>query len=227
MGGLKICNFTEIIMKILKVNPENLRESQRAIEEAVGVIRRGGSVIFPTDTVYGLGADATNEEAIKKIFRIKKRPETRPVSLMISDLETAKQLSFFDKKTEEMLLSIWPAPVTILLQKKYNLPEIITAGQKTIGLRIPNYKLAHFLVVKCGVPIVASSANISGQPASTNISKVLSQFEKADLRPDLILNAGDLKFAEPSTVLDLSVGKPKINRVGPVSKDKLFEIIGV
>lgn len=214
-------------MKILKINPENLRGSLGAINKAVNTIRRGGVVVYPTDTVYGLGADATNEKAVQQIFNIKKRPANRPVPLIISDLEMAKRMAFLDKRIEETLLSVWPGPVTVLLQKKFNLPEIITANLKTIGLRIPDYKIAHYFVVQCGVPITATSANISGQSLSNKIEEVLSQFKNMPHVPDLVLDAGDLNFSEPSTILDLSNGKPTVIRVGPVNKDKLFEIIGV
>lgn len=215
-------------MKILKINPENLRESRQAIEEAVSVIKGGGVIVFPTDTVYGLGADAANEGAVRKVFRIKQRPEDKPVPLLISDLEMAKKVSYFDKRIEKILLSVWPGPVTVLLQAKGGtLPWLITVGQQTIGLRIPDYKIAHFLVVKCATPLVATSANISGEPSSNKIAEVMAQFEKARSKPDLVLDAGDLKFVEPSTVLDLSKGKPIITRVGLVNKKKLFDIIGV
>jgi len=215
-------------MKILKINPENLRESRQAIEEAVSAIKKGGIVVFPTDTVYGLAADATNEAAVRKIFKIKKRPEDKPVPLLISDLEMAKKLSYFDKRVEKILLSIWPGPITVLLQAKGGvLPWLVTAGRQTIGLRIPDYKIAHFLTAKCGVPLVATSANISGKPSSNKISGVIAQFEKAGYKPDLILDAGDLKHTEPSTVLDFSKGKPIITRVGLVNKKKLFDIIGI
>jgi L-threonylcarbamoyladenylate synthase len=214
-------------MKILKINPENLRESREAIEEAVGVIKRGGTIIYPTDTVYGLGCDATNGEAVKKVFKIKKRPEDKPVPILISDLEMVKQLAYFDKKTKKILLSIWPGPVTALLEKKSVLPELVSAGKQTIALRIPDYKITHYIVAKCGAPLVATSANITGQPPSNKISEVLAQFENSAYKPDLVLDAGDLKFAEPSTILDLSKSKPMITRVGAVNKKKLFEIIGV
>lgn len=215
-------------MKILKINPENLRESKQAIEEAIDVIKKGGTIIFPTDTVYGLGCDATNEKAVERIFRIKKRPENKPIPVLISDIEMAKQFSYFDKSAEKILLSVWPGPVTVVLQKKINsLPELVSAGKATVGLRIPDYKIAHFLTAKCNVPLAATSANITGKPASNEIDKVLGQFEKMSSRPDLVLDAGDLKFAAPSTILDLSKGKPIITRVGSVNKKKLFEIIGI
>ncbi len=222
-------------MEILKVNPENLRESGEAIEKAARVIRLGGVVIFPTDTVYGLGCDATSEAAVRKVFKIKNRSEDKPVPIIITDLEMAKKIACFDSRTEEMLLSVWPGSITILLEKKQfffanpemKLASLVAGDKKAIALRIPDYKIIHYLAVKCGVPLVATSANISGQPASTKIKEVLGQFEKGSVKPDLILDAGDLKFSQASTILDLSKGKPMITRVGAVNKKKLFEIIGI
>jgi L-threonylcarbamoyladenylate synthase len=214
-------------MRILKVNPENLRESKEAIEEAVRVVSKGGVIIYPTDTVYGIGCDATNEDAIKRVFRIKKRQEDKAVPLLVSDLEMARKVAHFNDRIEKMLLSVWPGPITVLLSKKYSLPRIVVGSKPTIALRIPDYKMTHYMLVLCGVPLVATSANLSGQPSSNKIEEVIEQFKKADLRPDLVLDAGDLKFSEPSTILDLSTGKPIITRVGLVNKKKLFEIIGI
>jgi L-threonylcarbamoyladenylate synthase len=214
-------------MRIFKVNPENLRESKEAVEEAVRVVSKGGVIIYPTDTVYGIGCDATNEEAVKRVFRIKKRHEDKAVPLLVSDLEMAKKSAYFNEKVEKMLLSVWPGPITVLLSKKHSLPRIVTGNKPTVALRIPDYKITHYMVVLCGVPLVATSANISGEPSSNRIEEVIEQFRKSDLRPDLVLNAGDLKFSEPSTILDLSKGKPIITRVGLVNKKKLFDIIGV
>jgi len=222
-------------MKILKVNSENLRESREAIEEAVQVIKLGGTIIFPTDTVYGLGCDATSNAAVKKIFKIKSRPENKPMPVIITDLDMAKKIAYFDERVEEMLLSVWPGPITILLEKKQfffsnpemKLADLVAGDKKTIALRIPDYKIIHYLAVKCGIPLVATSANISGQPASTKINEVLRQFEAGNVKPDLILDAGDLKFSQASTILDLSKGKPMITRVGAVNKKKLFDIIGI
>lgn len=214
-------------MKILKVNPENLRDSEEAIVEAAKIMLSGGTVVFPTDTVYGLGCDATNEYAVKKVFKIKGRKETKPMAIIVRDLEMAKKVAFVDKRLEKALNIIWPGAVTAVLWRKYKLPEILTAKEQTIGLRIPDYKLTHLLAENMGRPYVATSANISGRQATTKIDEVLEYFKESFLKPDLILDAGDLKFCEPSTVLDLSKAKPKIVRIGPVNKDKLLEILSI
>ena len=111
--------------------------------------------------------------------------------------------------------------------RKYKLPEILFSNKQTIGLRIPDYKLTHLLSENMGRPYVATSANISGEQATTKIDEVLKYFEKNYLKPDLVLDAGDLRFCEPSTVLDLSTEKPKIVRIGPVDKKKLMEILSI
>jgi len=214
-------------MKILKVNPENLRESEEAIVEAAKTMLAGGTVVFPTDTVYGLGCDATQESAVQKIFKIKKRDIKKPLSVIVRDAAMAKKVAFIEKKIERALGVVWPGAITVLLWRRHKLPAILTAGKETIGLRIPDYKFTHLLSENMGRPYVATSANLSDEPATTKISRVLAYFEKSFLKPDLILDAGDLKFCEPSTVLDLTAPKPKIVRIGPVDKKKLMEILSV
>lgn len=214
-------------MKILKVNPENLRDSEDAIIEAAKVMLGGGTVVFPTDTVYGLGCDATNESAILKVFKIKGRSEAKPLGVVVRDVLMAKKIATIERKIDRALEVVWPGAVTVILWRKYKLPEILTAREQTIGLRIPDYKLIHLLSENMGRPFVATSANISGEQATTKINQVIKYFEKNSYRPDLILDAGDLKCCEPSTVLDLTGEKPKIVRIGPVNKDKLLEILSI
>lgn len=214
-------------MNIIKVDPENLRASQYGVEKAKDFILRGGVVIAPTDTVYGLVADATDEYAARRVFKIKQRAQTKPLPVIVRDAEMAGQLACIDKRLEGILSMIWPAAVSVVLRKKFNLPEIVTAGKNTIALRYPDYKLLHYLIQSVGKPLIATSANISGLQPSTKINDVVGQFRAALLRPDLILDAGDLKFSEPSTVLDLSGEKPKIIRIGPVNPRKLMEILSI
>jgi len=214
-------------MKKVKVNINNLRDSVDALVDAVRVIKMGGAIIYPTDTVYGIGCDATNKEAVDRLFRIKKRPLTKPMPVIARDMDMVKELAWFDTKTEKILEKIWPGPVTVVLHKKHSLPDIVTADKLTVGIRVPDYKLIHYLMEVAGVPLVATSANISGEQPSHKIKDVLTQMDKELPQADLVLDGGDLSGSEPSTVLDLSSDEPKIIRIGPVKPKKLMEILSI
>jgi len=198
---------------------------ERVIELAVGIIKRGGSIVYPTDTVYGLGVNALKPYAVERLFKIKKRPETKPAPIMVKDIAMAKQLAYIDAKTEKALQQVWPGQVTVVLEKRDIVPDILTAGRKTVGLRIPNHYFTQLLMANLNEPVTATSANFSGQPALSSADEIIRIFEKAYPRPDLILDAGELPPSPPSTVLDLTSSQPKITRVGPITKkdlDKLF-----
>ncbi len=190
--------------------------SRGAIEETVKFLERGQVVVCPTDTVYGLLADATNDKAVEKIFEIKKRNKKKAIPIFIKDVEMAKKIAKIDKDMEGFLEEIWPGKITVALEKKERsgLPKLLFGGKKTIGLRVPNYKLIKQIIEKINRPLTGTSANISGNPSSTKIKEVLRQFEKGEVRPDLILDGGDLAKSFPSTVVDFSGRKPKIVRKG-------------
>lgn len=199
---------------------------QDIIDLIIGVVKRGGSFVYPTDMVYGLGVDALRIDSVNRLFKIKKRPATKPVPVMIRDIEIAKQIAFINRKQEAVLKKVWPGPVTVVLEKRQIIPEVLTAGQKTIGLRIPDCQFIQILMENLIGPITVTSANFSGQPSLTSSREVIKIFEKAYPRPDLILDAGDLSASPPSTVLDLTSSQPKILRVGPVSSKDLMKILG-
>jgi len=181
--------------------------------EAAAAIKKGHVVLCPTDTVYGLVADAANQEAVEKLFLIKKRHRDKPIPLFVEDIATAKKLAFVNKEQEAFLRQVWPGKVTVVLKrKKTALPKMLFGREKTIGLRIPNYPLIAFLLKKLKGPLTATSANISGRPSSTKIQKVLWQFANQKVKPDLIIDAGDLQKSAPSTVIDLTKKKPKTLR---------------
>lgn len=201
-------------MKIVKLSSKNLNE-------AVKIIKKGGIVIFPTDTVYGLIADAKNKTAVKKIFKIKKRSFQKLLPVFIKDLKTAKHLADINKKQEKIIKKCWPGKVTVILKAKpTKFPKGIISKDKKIGLRIPDYKFLSLLLRKINCPLAETSANISGKKASTKIKEVLKQFEKQRCRPDLVLDAGNLKKSLPSTVVDLI--DFKILRKGEISKDLIL-----
>jgi len=209
-------------MKILKINPEN--PEKEVIDGAVEELKNGKVIVYPTDTVYGLGVNAMDEKGIKKIFEIKGRDFNKPISIIVKDIEMAKKVAEFDEKSEEILNKLLPGPLTLILLKKNILPNILTANTDKIGIRIPDYKFVKILMENLDFPITTTSANISGSPASTDIQEILNQFENQKIKPDLVLDAGILSESKPSTVLDLTGPKPKILRVGPVNKNELKEI---
>lgn len=197
----------------------------RIIEEAIKVIKRGGSVVFPTDTAYVLGVNALESHSVERLFKIKKRPDSKPVPIMVKNIKMAKQLAYIDKKTEKILLEIWPGQVIVILEKKPIIPNILTANRKTIGLRIPNHYFTQYLMENLDEPVTITSANFSGQSDISSSTEIIKIFNKTYPRPDLILDAGQLPPSPPLTVLDLTDSQPKITRVGPISKKDLMEML--
>lgn len=212
-------------MKIIPVDLK--RDSLDAILEAVTVLKRGGVVIYPTDTVYGLGANACDWYAVEQVFRIKKRPFSRPLPVIARNMKWVVELAFVPPKLEKTLSEIWPGPTTVILPKKEVIPSIVTAKRKGVGIRIPDCTVTDKLLGRFGYPLTATSANISGEEATGDIKKIIEMFRNEIWRPDLVLDAGVLSQSEPSTVLDLTTIKPKIVRVGPTKPERLWEILNI
>ncbi len=214
-------------MEIVKFNlkgdysdlPANL------IEEAIEVIQRGGCLIYPTDTLYGLAVNALDEYAVARLFKIKQRPGTKPVPVMVRDIQMAKKLAYLDKKQEAFLKKVWPGPVTVVLKKRSVMPMALTAGRDTVGLRIPDHFFTMALMENLDLPITCTSANLSGEPGSVFSAEVIKVFSRSYPRPDLFLDAGDLPANQPSAVIDLTGSEPKILRMGPVSNRDLMKVL--
>ena len=190
---------------------------------AVTLLKQGKVIIFPTDTVYIPLADATNRKAVKKVFLIKQRSQRNPLPLFVKDIKAAKKLAKINKTQEKFLKTVWPGKITVVLKrprtrinsvrgKKKTKMRIYGIAKDTIALRIPNFKPINFLLTELGKPLVGTSANISGKPASGNLKEVLLQFKNKKHQPDLVIDAGNLPKNKPSTVLDLTVSPPKILR---------------
>ncbi|MCD6177911.1 threonylcarbamoyl-AMP synthase [bacterium] len=211
-------------MRVLKLSPKNLQKMAHYLGEE---IKKGKVAVVPTDTVYGLTADATNQKAIAKIIKIKKRQSNKPLPVFVKDLKMAKRVALIDKKQTKILKKIWPGKVTAILMRKKNslLPSTLFAGKKTIGLRIPDYKLINLLLDILNIPLIGTSANLSGGPEPVKIKEILDQFENQKTKPDIVVDAGDLKIKKPSTVVDLTGKEIKIIREGAISKKSLFNII--
>ena len=186
--------------------------SKEVVKKAVEALERGQVIVCPTDTVYGLLADATNEEAVEKVFQIKKRDKKKAIPIFVKDMKMADKYALIDQDLKNFLDEIWPGKITVAVKRKKrtSLSKKLFANKKTIGLRIPEYKLIYEIIKKLNKPLTGTSANISGKPSTTKINEIYKYFEDEENRPDLILNAGDLPHNIPSTIVDFSSDKPKI-----------------
>ncbi|MDP3954116.1 MAG: L-threonylcarbamoyladenylate synthase [bacterium] len=213
-------------MKTIKIDLKNNYDI--AIEKAAKVLEKGGTIVFPTETVYGLGANALNESAVEQVFNIKRRPPSKPVPIVARNLTWVKELAYIHPKLEKPLGQIWPSATTVILPKRDIIPWITTAKQNSIGIRVPEYAFINKLLAKFGYPLTATSANISGMPATGNIDDIKKMFGPDSVwRPDLIIDAGNLPPNQPSTILDLTTIRPRITRVGAVKPEELMRILGV
>ena len=195
-------------MEIIKINSKKIEKEK--LQTVIKLLKKGKIIIFPTDTVYGIIADSQNKKAIEKIFKIKKRLKVKPLPVFVKDLKSAKKIAKIDKSQEKFIKSKWPGKFTFVFKRKP--AKIYGIGKKTIGIRIPNYRILNKLLEKFKKPLIQTSANISGKGALTNIKKVLKEFKNQKNRPDLVINAGKLKKSKQSTVIDLIQKKQKILR---------------
>jgi len=191
--------------------------------EAAEFIRRGGIVAFPTETVYGLGANVFDPAAIAKIFEAKQRPADNPLIAHIASLDQINDLASEVKGIADTLITrFFPGPLTIVLKKTARVPSVATAGLDTIGIRMPRYDMAHRFITACGVPVVAPSANLSGRPSPTTWQAVL---EDLDGRIDCILRGDSTEIGLESTVVDCTGEVPMLLRQGAVSIEQLRSVI--
>jgi len=193
------------------------------IKLAADVIRRGGLVAFPTETVYGLGADATNKTAVAKIFAAKGRPTFDPIIVHVASMEMLPSVvSAIPEVAWHLMNAFWPGPLTLILTKSDKIPDIVTAGLTTVAVRMPQNEVALALIKEAEVPIAAPSANSFGYPSPTRVEHVM-----ADLggKIALILDGGATQIGVESTVLDLTCSPPVILRPGGVSRESLEGIL--
>ncbi len=205
---------------------ENSVDFDELLVKSAKAIRQGELVVFPTETVYGIGADFTNEKAVKNIFKVKNRPSDNPLIIHVSSIEMA--LKLIDESVDKELFiklasKFWPGAISFILKKSDLVGEFLTGGLDTVALRMPSGKIARQLIEKSGTAIAAPSANISGKPSSTRSSHVSDDFN--GLVP-YIITTDQLPIGVESTVLDLSTGQPLILRPGAVTKDDLERELG-
>ena len=198
-------------MKILKINANNPEKDK--IKAAVSVLKRGGTVVYPTDTVYGIGANIFDAKAVQKVYQVKKRSPLKPISACVSKIEDIHKIAYMDENTEKIIEKILPGPFTVILKKKESVPSLLTSGSEKIGVRIPDSKVC--MELASAFPITTTSANISGEKIPESLDGILKQLDGGI---DLILDAGVCKHGIHSTVIDMT-DSPKIVRKGAVMPD--------
>ena len=205
--------------------------SEQDMQEAAKIIASGGLVAFPTETVYGLGADALNPQAVGSVYEAKGRPSDNPMIVHVSHVDDLKRLFDFDRLPEEnrewiriLTERFWPGPLTIIGPRTAQVPDRTTGGMDTVGVRMPESKAALQLIEQSGCPIAAPSANISGRPSPTRAKDVVTDM---DGRIDAIFMGDDCQVGIESTVLDLTGDTPMILRPGILTADVLSEALGV
>ena len=190
---------------------------------ASDLLRRGGLVAFPTETVYGLGADALNRDAVLSIFAAKGRPADNPLIVHIHDRSQLNDLCEIPPLAEPLMDAFWPGPLTLLFVRKPVVPPEVTAGLPTVAIRMPSHPVAAAMLRACNLPVAAPSANTSGRPSPTAAAHVL---EDMNGKIPLILDGGPCDVGLESTVLDLCHGRPTILRPGGVTKEMLESVLG-
>ena len=198
------------------------RADSASVREAAGILKTGGLVAFPTETVYGLGANAFDADAVLSIFTAKGRPADNPLIVHIHDRAQLDEIGDIPPRAPALMDAFWPGPLTILFPRKASIPDVVTAGLSTVAVRMPSHPVALSLLRESGVPVAAPSANRSGRPSPTTAMHVLE-----DMRGiiPMILDGGPCEIGVESTVLDLTHGSPVILRPGGVTKSMLEEVL--
>lgn len=206
------------VLKVRRWNPE-----REIIERAVLVLSRGGLVAFPTETVYGLGADGLVGSYVSKIYKAKGRPSDNPLILHVGKIEDVERFAFLDERALSVMKAFWPGPLTLVLPVKPLVPREVTGGLNTVGVRMPSHPVALALLEECPFPVAAPSANSSGRPSPTD-AKTVS--EDMDGKADLILDGGPTDLGLESTVMDMTGPVPILLRPGGFPLEDLQKFLG-
>ena len=209
-------------MLITRIDIDNI--DSKLLEEPAKIIREGGTVAFPTETVYGLGANALMPYAVDNIFKAKGRPNDNPLIVHISDVSQVDGLvSEVPKKAKILMEKFWPGPLTIIMKKADVVPDNVTAGLETVGIRFPQNPVAKEFLRLAGVPVAAPSANTSGRPSPTSVKHVIEDLYG---KIDAVIDGGHSKFGLESTIIDMSGDLPTVLRPGSVTVEMLRDAIG-
>jgi L-threonylcarbamoyladenylate synthase len=206
-------------MKIIEINQKNPQRNK--IKKVVKFLKTNKVVILPTDTCYGMMGRADDAGVVLKIYKIKGRAFKKPLSCIFQDLKMIKKFVYLGKVEKKIIKKFLPGPLTLILKRRKNLPNVLTAGKKFIGVRIPKNKIIRAIMEKINFPITATSANLSGENEPYTLAEILRQYKNRKTKPDFIVDAGSLKKIRPSTVVKIKNGRLRILRKGPISKNQI------
>ena len=201
-------------MSILKATPENVRVASRTVGN-------GGLVVYPTDTVYGLGCDSFNVNAVKRVFRAK-GDRRKPLPILSCSVADLRKIAYLSDMARKIAVKFWPGPLTIIVPKKPALPDIVTCDLGSVGVRVPEHDVAVQLIRLSDGLLIGTSANKTGQKPACTAREALEQLGE---EVDVILDGGPAPLGEPSTVVDLTTEKPKILREGPIAFKDILEAL--
>lgn len=210
-------------MEVVRLADVGVSEAAR---RAADVLRAGGVILYPTDTLYGLGTDALSDEAVAKVREIKGREEGKPVHCIVADIAMAERYGEFNEAAHLLAKEFFPGPLTIVVEKKERIESGITRGIETIGIRIPKHDFCIALAREFGKPYTTTSANVSGEVSERSVEKILAQLGSSAERIDLIIDAGTLPKSAPSTVVGVSGADAVILREGAIPPGEIFEALG-
>ncbi|MBE5806207.1 MAG: threonylcarbamoyl-AMP synthase [Clostridiales bacterium] len=212
-----------VIIIMSKVYNWTKKIDSNELKECSNIIKSGGIVVFPTETVYGIGTNAFIEESIKKIYEIKKRPLEKICSILIANKkDIIKYANICNDVEKKIINNFMPGPITIILQKKEGVLEHVTGNKETIGIRIPQNEIILEILKEVNIPILAPSANISGETSGTNINEIMEKFKD---KVDIYINGGKCKFEESSTIVQVINNEPVILREGKIKLEDIKKVL--
>lgn len=200
--------------------------SEQQIAEAAEVIKSGGVLVYPTETAYGMGVDATNPDALAKLYALKAMPPTKPTHVCLRSIAEADKYAHVDDRARKLATAFMPGPLTLVLPSRGVLPEMLEkSGVGSFGFRIPEYSVVQKLLELVGVPITATSANKHSSPTTYSVEEVKKSFGDDFTKIDYVLDAGSIPNVLPSTILSLMTPEPKILREGPISLEEIQRVL--
>ena len=209
--------------EILKVSTDKSEKS--VLTSAAAIVARGGVIAYPTETFYGLGADATNEQAVKKIYKIKGRNFINPISIIIGRTENLYPLvESVSSAAQKLIQAFWPGALTIIFKASDGVLPVLTAGTGKIGVRVSGSNAAQVIAQKLGHPLTATSANLSGKPECSQASEVIKQIGN---KIDAIVDFGPTIGNKVSTIIDVTSDPPEILREGTITRQSIENILGI